>query len=491
MCWTSWVPEGAPLVKLAIVAAFPLPVELGCKINFTRLFAERSIVWLPQADPGGGPFLRFFESELLDQLKRVPTAALVLSPTGAHAQLDSVVEHAQELHPATFIEFRRLHPMDVDEVRRALIRHFGHPSRDPEISQDTLRRALGHGTVVCVSSRTKGSFREALQHTVVRSKQWELEELRHERGERRAMVATLLRRSPSCSRLLYASSGLGDLSPSVAARYAGRLDCAPRVVDVLQSFFRFLLHQQKALEIDETRKIQEALLPASMPVVPGCGFSTFWQPASEVAGDYLDVFCLDSGVVALVVADVVGKGLPAAMLVSKVQGVVRTMALQGVGPARLCTRANRELWNPELQRKHVTLFYAEFHPGTGRLQYTNAGHHHPILRRANGTWFQLEKGGRPLGALPDSSYEEEEVLLQRGDRLLLFSDGISEAVGADDTPFGSERLVELLQDAHKREAEDLKNHVVSAVANHCGGDFEDDATLLVLAFDPAERAAAP
>lgn len=240
------------------------------------------------------------------------------------------------------------------------------------------------------------------------------------------------------------------------------------------------LRRERA-EHQEAREIQQSLLPKSLPEFEALEVAADWLPARVVAGDYYDVLKFSPSRAALCIADVSGKGLPAALLVSSVQAAVRAFAHETVSPAALCMRVNAILCSHHLEGRFVTFFFAVVDRAGGTLTYCNAGHNAPVLARADGTVARLREGGPILGEFPDVPFEQATVPFGAGDRLLLFTDGVSEAHGPGDAEFGEPRLEALLQDGRSESATELRRRILSAVHEFRDRPLEDDATLVVVA----------
>jgi sigma-B regulation protein RsbU (phosphoserine phosphatase) len=242
-------------------------------------------------------------------------------------------------------------------------------------------------------------------------------------------------------------------------------------------------HAHEQRELDEARRIQRKLLPASLPQVDGCEIATSWQPASGVGGDCFDVIGFGCSRLALSIADVVGKGIPAALLMSNLQAAVRAFATEAAQPAELCQQVNRILCGNIAEGRFISFFYCTFDNDVGALTFANAGHYPPILVRADGSVERLVPGGPVMGVLHDASYEQGRVSIGAGDRLVLFTDGITEARDRDDTEFGETRLIALAVENRACSAPALQARLAEAVASFTGGTFQDDATLIVLAAE--------
>ena len=159
--------------------------------------------------------------------------------------------------------------------------------------------------------------------------------------------------------------------------------------------------QREQRELDEARRIQRKLLPATLPQIDGCEIAASWQPASGVGGDCFDAIRSAAAALALSIADVVGKGIPAALLMSNLQAAVRAFATEAARPAELCQQVNRILCGHIAEGRFISFFYCVVDAELGALTYTNAGHYPPILVRADGTVERLDRGGPVLGVFPD------------------------------------------------------------------------------------------
>ncbi len=240
--------------------------------------------------------------------------------------------------------------------------------------------------------------------------------------------------------------------------------------------------REKKREIEEAREIQRRLLPIEMPKVSGCAIQAFWKPAKEVGGDYFDAIRLTDSSVALCIADVAGKGLPAALLMSNMQASVRGLAPGISGSAAMCHELNRVALENTRSDRFTTLFYAVLDCTRRSLRYSNAGHVPPILIRQDGTITRLSEGGTVLGIFPDAEYEELEVDFAPGDRLVLLTDGITEASNDKAEEFGEKRLIEVLLEHRHLPAADLQRVLLEAVASFGGQALQDDATFLIVSM---------
>ena len=233
-------------------------------------------------------------------------------------------------------------------------------------------------------------------------------------------------------------------------------------------------------ELEEARDLQSRLLPRTAPHIAGFDIAFAWQPSSEVSGDYFDVFPLGDGRMALCIADVTGKGLEAAMLMSELRAAVRALALEAGSPAELCTSVNQTLNNRLAPGKFATMFFGMLDGTDGRLAYENAGHCLPLLVRGNGSVEFPASFSGVLGLFSHWLYQNQETQLRSGDTLLLLTDGILEAEGRHREEFGYQRLISLVLDARPHRAEDIGRKILAAVAKHANTKLRDDASLIVV-----------
>jgi sigma-B regulation protein RsbU (phosphoserine phosphatase) len=238
-------------------------------------------------------------------------------------------------------------------------------------------------------------------------------------------------------------------------------------------------HQQEH-EIAEARAIQEGFLPKEIAQLAGYEISAAWQSARVVGGDYFDVLPFDQERIGLCIADVAGKGLPAALLMSNLQAAVRGLASPSIAPEELCVRLNALLCRNVASDRFVTLFYAQLDGRDGRLHYVSAGHNSPFVLHADGSHDRLREGGIVLGVFANQAFERGQAQLQGGDRLILFTDGVTEACNSEDEEFGEERFLAVLREHRRRGAAEIQKEILLAVTSFSHGPWQDDATLLVV-----------
>lgn len=231
-------------------------------------------------------------------------------------------------------------------------------------------------------------------------------------------------------------------------------------------------------ELELAAAIQRQILPRDLPVVAGLEIAAKNRPTRQVGGDYFDFFPLSGGRLAFLVADVSGKGVPAALLVSTVHAAVHLQIDEAKTVAELIGRIDRHLQKYAATRKFLTCFFGLIEPDTGTLRYVSAGHNPALLRRASGALEQVKATGVPMGMFPNASWREESVVMERGDLLCVYSDGITEALDTADEEFGLERLGQLMSGEPSGRICEAVFDAVSAFAGEA--PQYDDQTLLLL-----------
>ncbi|MBV8897592.1 MAG: PP2C family protein-serine/threonine phosphatase, partial [Acidobacteriaceae bacterium] len=235
------------------------------------------------------------------------------------------------------------------------------------------------------------------------------------------------------------------------------------------------------MELAQASEIQTSLLPPHAPFLEGYELAGFNIPCRTVGGDYYDFLRYQDGRLGLVVGDVSGKGLPAALMMSSLQARVHMLLETSPDPARAVGVLNRSQVERGVAGRFITFFYGVLNPHTGLLQYSNAGHNYPLLVRSNGTIETLEGNGLVMGILAGERYNLLECYLDPGDTLALYSDGVTEASNPDDMEFGEHGLGKFLLQ-HKHES---CGEMVHALADHvrtwCGStSFADDFTVVLV-----------
>ena len=233
-------------------------------------------------------------------------------------------------------------------------------------------------------------------------------------------------------------------------------------------------------QLSMARQVQERFLPRELPETPGLEVSARCTFSLEVAGDYYDVYPLRNERTLLAVGDVSGKGAGAAMLMANVRASLRTISGTDVGLAEAVFRLNQLLCNDTASDQFVTLFVGVFDPSPRTLTYVNAGHNAPRIIRKNGAVEQLDAQSIVLGIMPAIGFAERTAHVHSGDLIAAFTDGVSEAMNADDEEFGESRIVEIITQKLEAPVDQVVTAVQRSVETHVGGvEFADDFTLVV------------
>ena len=235
-------------------------------------------------------------------------------------------------------------------------------------------------------------------------------------------------------------------------------------------------------ELDVASKIQQGILPASFP--EGEGFEVYgnMEPARNVGGDFFDVILLENGRLGLAVADVSDKGVPAALFMMSSRTLLKGAAIGRGVPGDVLSEVNDMLTEDNEAFMFVTVLYAVFDPYSGTLTYANGGHTNPLLVHSDGTSEELPlTGGIALGVMPKLEYKESSVTLAEGDTLVLYTDGVSEAMNYEGEEFGIDRLREIFVNSVPASARAANEAILQAVSDFAGDTPQsDDVTCLVL-----------
>lgn len=263
--------------------------------------------------------------------------------------------------------------------------------------------------------------------------------------------------------------------------------------------------ERMSQELATARKIQQAMLPAAAPFDKSLNIDFYLETSTEVGGDYFDFLPLGDNKLAFVIGDVTGHGVPAALLMAVIKSCLHTQVLTNHKVADVMTIANSILHQSSFERRFMTFFYSILDTETGRLTYANAGHLYPYLyRQATGELYTLEMASYPLGVRPMLVVHEKEVMLEQGDVLFFYSDGIIEAKSPEGEEFGFERLENLIRAHGHRTAESVKAQILEewkafvyagATAEQLTGPLalraDDDVTIVVVKYAPNGKGTQP
>lgn len=234
-------------------------------------------------------------------------------------------------------------------------------------------------------------------------------------------------------------------------------------------------------DLQQAAELQRGLLPKRAPLVAGTDLAGFNIASRAVGGDYYDFFAYPDGRVALIVADVAGKGMPAALLMSSLQARVQVLLEEPENLAEKIVRLNKAICANTPDNRFITFFVAVLNPATGDVAYVNAGHNPALILRSDGTEEWLSDGGPVLGILPIARYKEAKAMMMPGDTLVMYSDGVTEAAAAgSDDEFGEARVAETVRTAGDTPAEEIVRVVSTAVSQFTNGaPLADDLTVVV------------
>jgi len=239
--------------------------------------------------------------------------------------------------------------------------------------------------------------------------------------------------------------------------------------------------ERKRAELQIAREIQVSFLPEKIPIMAGLELAAMSLPAKEVGGDFYDTVELPDNRIGLVIADVSGKGVPAALFMALSRTVVRANALWHHHANEAIHDANTLIAEDSKSGMFVTLFYGVVDAAAKTLTYVNAGHNPPILLKRSGEIVELKATGIILGVMEDMEYEERTIGLESGDLLVFYTDGITEAINPGEQQFGEERLIATIREHRALSSDDIIKKVQAAVLAFCGSEPQfDDMTLMTL-----------
>ena len=277
------------------------------------------------------------------------------------------------------------------------------------------------------------------------------------------------------------------------------LFCLTVVVYVLQRYIErqqllinTVQHQRDSLlkEVELAAQVQRLFLPSGKPAIPGLDIAGMMHPARGVGGDYYDYFPIDAHTTQVIVADVSGKGVPAALLMSATAAALRLEANRDRNMLQQIERLNTEIGAVSDAEQYVTLLVGEIDTAKRTIHYVNCGHNPALLFRAKtGTLTRLNSSCPPIGLSPEEFCELSSEDLVAGDVLVFYTDGVTEAENRRGEEFGMERLSATVLQSSSLSAEELSDNIYNAAADFCGDDFNDDMTILVVkcSFDRASN----
>jgi sigma-B regulation protein RsbU (phosphoserine phosphatase) len=239
--------------------------------------------------------------------------------------------------------------------------------------------------------------------------------------------------------------------------------------------------EQQEEELVRAHEIQRDLLPKILPALRAVELASAWQPARAVGGDYFDVIRLDEKRLGICIGDVSGKGLTAALLMANLQAAFHAFATPDASPARVCAKLNEFVSGNVAPGKFITFFYGILDGDLRSFRYENAGHCPTLLVRASGKTEFLQGHGAVLGVIPEWEYKDSDVQLGPGDRLLFYTDGVTEAENQEFEEFGAMRLAQAAT-SDVSSAADTQKNIMKQVGDFCSQQFRDDVSLIVAAL---------
>jgi len=295
----------------------------------------------------------------------------------------------------------------------------------------------------------------------------------------RARLIGLMALGPKRSEEPYTPTDLRTLQ-SVAAQTGLTLEVAELVRTLADESAQ---RERMNREIEIAREVQQRLFPQNIPEIAGVSLAGMCRPASEVGGDYYDLIELEDGHLGFAIGDVSGKGISAALIMASLRASLRGLILDDPGDlAKMMQKVNRLVYEASSSSRYATFFFAIYNPQTREMRYVNAGHNPPILaKQVSGEFRRLEACGPVVGLLPFVSYEEQSLILELGDLLIGYTDGISEAMTVDDEEWGEDRMLQ----ATPRQAAALASEVIKEIFR-AADDFtagaiqHDDMTLIAM-----------
>ncbi|MBW2148683.1 MAG: SpoIIE family protein phosphatase [Deltaproteobacteria bacterium] len=262
-------------------------------------------------------------------------------------------------------------------------------------------------------------------------------------------------------------------SGSLANNCAAAIEHA-RLLEELQA------KRQLEREMEIARSIQESMLPRRFPSIGGIEVAAATFPAHELGGDLYDVLQVGPQKYGFVIADVSGKSLPAALFMARACGLIRAESREGATPSNILCSVNEFLFDHSGTDMFVTVVYSIYNTQTESISYANAGHCAPLLIHQSGEHQPLETHGKPLGVVPELMLPQGKVELREGDLLILYTDGVVEAMNKEDEQFGETRFLELIKENRDEPLPEIIDRIRKAVIAFTGDSRQDDITLLVV-----------
>jgi sigma-B regulation protein RsbU (phosphoserine phosphatase) len=488
----AWLPAITTAETAGLILPEPPP---------QRPFPSGTALWIPLEAEGevhGHLGLEGVVSEEQEELAAALSTVLG-SLLGAH-RLSRLVKEAAFEVKTRLLELESLYDLGLSLGGQLDIAALG----DEVLFRSISLTDAGKGTLVLYDEGGKVLFERSLGGELVaadRVASWNLPEGESVINNAAAAAPTAGMRLSACQKCLAVAISVGGRRLGVLAvadkesRDGGVLDFTAADARLLSLFanqaaaaietarlHRAAIEKERIeRELELAAAIQREILPRALPEVTGVELAAGNLPTRQVGGDYYDLFPLSRGRLGFLVADVSGKGVPAALLVSTVHAAVHLQIDEARTVVELIARIDRHLRRYAATRKFLTLFFGLLEPDTGTLRYVSAGHNPALLLRASGRLERLDSTGVPVGMLPNPTWREEIRTMEPGDLLAVYTDGLTEAVDESDREFGLERLERAVAERGSLSARKLCDEVLGQVADFARGMPQyDDQTLLLV-----------
>ena len=273
----------------------------------------------------------------------------------------------------------------------------------------------------------------------------------------------------------------------VAAAVSVNIMVIEEMRERLGEYYRDVQHRERVeRDLRTARMVQNAMLPSDIPDLPAVQIAARSLPAKEVGGDYFDFIPLPDGRCLFAVADVAGKGLPAALLMSALRAGLRTLADESADLPEMTARLNRLILASSDKFNYITFVLGVLDPETRRFSYVNAGHNPPLHFKSDGNVVEQDPGDLVLGVMPDIEYHAKELLLEPGEVLAIYTDGMIEQHGLGDADFGLDRLIGVIEAHAASGVKVALDRTYKAVSDFTGdGDQYDDQTMVLIVIEPS------
>lgn len=470
-------------MRVAFLVGFSYPVEVQVALRFDRARQRGLVRWIGERDwpKKEALWTSGLGSLILSECAAGVKEILILS---AAQHVTTELDNSLSRTPAECSAVITLVPLNADgpaAVRTRIVRFLGPEWVDAELTGDDIHAATGGKPVVCVAELGHpNGFRTTLEHAGFLGRGLQMRDVRYKHINRNAYVAELEGCAKSHSRLLYASSGIGSLSPTILNQYAGRICSGSTALNAVVEFVRVAVAIHQNAELGSALEMQRGLMPSLLPDLRVFEAAAHWKPAKVLGGDFFDIFQISEQLAGILIADVSGKGPPAAILASNLHGQCRGLAPHILSPSVLVTSINDWFGKRPVVGKYATIFYAVLNCTTGELVYCNAGHNRPFVLTAAGQIVQLSDGGVPVGLIPGAKYVEGRAELNPEDCLVAYTDGITEATNAGGEEFGEARLMRAALDGVPLGPKNAVDVILDAVQDFADFEFQDDVTVLAV-----------